>query len=99
MRRQLGLLERQVGRAQVRYRRQAARLLREASEELGRLEALGQRRWRTLDVRARRRLLGRLESAVGPAPGVRTERARKAARTAVRGAQRTLRRAADVLEP
>jgi hypothetical protein len=85
----------------VRYRRQA-RLLREASEELGRLEALGQRRWRTLDVRARRRLLGlleRMESAVGPQPGERTERARKAARTAVRGAQRTLRRAADVLEP
>ena len=102
MRVQLGELERQVDRAQARYRGQAARLLREASEEIGRLEALGQRHWRTLDARARRRLanlLERLENALGPKPGGRTQRARKAAHTAVRRAQQTLRKAAGALEP
>jgi hypothetical protein len=102
MRLQCGDLERQVDRAQARYRRQAARLLREASEEIGRLEALGQRHWRTLDTRARRRLANlveRVESAIGPEAGERTERARKAAHTAVRRAQLTLRKAAGALAP
>jgi hypothetical protein len=102
MRVQCGELERQVDRVQARYRRQAARLLREASEEIGRLEALGQRHWRTLDTRARRRLaslLERVESALGSEPGARTEQARKAAHTAVRRAQQTLRKAAGALAP
>lgn len=102
MRTQLGELERQVDRAQARYRRRAARLLREASEEIGRLEAVGERGWRKLDVGARRRLadlLERLEGACGSQAGASTERARKAARTAVQRAQRTLHRAAGALEP
>jgi hypothetical protein len=101
MRGQLGVLERQVVRVQLRTRRQAARLLREASEELGRLEALGQRRWRKLDARARRRLHGvllRLDQAVA-ADRARGGQASRVTRQAVRRAQRTLRRAAAVLEP
>jgi len=60
-------LERQVEIAQARTRREAARLLRRASEELGRLEAKGERRWRHLTERARRdamRWLHRVERAL-----------------------------------
>ena len=60
-------LEREVGRTQANPRREAARLLREASHALGRFEAEGERRWRKLTVPARReaiRLLQRLERAL-----------------------------------
>jgi hypothetical protein len=62
----LGLtrLERTVEKAEVRYRRQAARLLRDASLRLGRFEAEGERRWKRLTTQARRdalQLLRRME--------------------------------------
>jgi hypothetical protein len=60
-------LEREVGRAQANPRREATRLLREASHALGRFEAEGERRWRKLTAPARReaiRLLHRLERAL-----------------------------------
>jgi hypothetical protein len=60
----LSELEREVGRAQANPRREATRLLREASHALGRFEAEGERRWRKLTAPARReaiRLLHRLE--------------------------------------
>jgi len=63
----LSRLERDVGKAQARTRRQAVRLLREASHALGRFEAKGERRWRKLANPARheaRRLLRRLEGAL-----------------------------------
>jgi hypothetical protein len=63
----LSELEREVGRAQASPRREAARLLREASHALGRFEAEGERRWRKLTAPARReaiRLLHRLEHAL-----------------------------------
>jgi hypothetical protein len=63
----LSELERNVVKAQARTRRQAARLLREASHALGRFEAEGERRWRKLATPARReaqRLLHRLDRAV-----------------------------------
>ena len=64
----LSRLERDIVKAQARTRRQAARLLREASHTLGRFEAEGVRRWRKLANPARReakRLLRRLEGAFG----------------------------------
>jgi len=60
-------LEREIGSAQASPRREATRLLREASHALGRFEAEGERRWRKLTAPARReaiRLLHRLERAL-----------------------------------
>jgi hypothetical protein len=80
VRTQLNHLERQVERAQVKYRRRAARLLREASHRLGHLEAQGERNWRKLSGRARRdslSILRRLERAVeasGPRPAARRKK-------------------------
>jgi len=77
-------LERQVEIAEARTRRQAARLLRRASEELGRLEAKGERRWQHLTERARRdavRWLRRVEQALekaGPRRGRTRARASRA---------------------
>jgi len=64
-RRGLAALEKEIARAQANPRREAARLLREASHALGSLEAEGERRWRKLAGPARRRalrLLHRLEA-------------------------------------
>jgi hypothetical protein len=63
----LSRLERDIEKAQARTRREAARLLREASHALGRFEAEGERRWRKLTAPARReaiRLLHRLERVI-----------------------------------
>jgi hypothetical protein len=63
----LARLERQVEVAEARTRCEAARLLRRASEALGRLEAEGERRWQHLTARARRdavRWLHRVERAI-----------------------------------
>jgi hypothetical protein len=60
VRRRLTALEKQIGSA----RREGTRLLREASHALGRFEAEGEKRWRSLAAPARRRalrLLHRLE--------------------------------------
>lgn len=85
VRRGLSGLEREVARAQANPRREGARLLREASHALGRLEAEGERRWRKLAKPARRealRLLHRLEGAL--AAPKRRKTARKATRRGVR---------------
>ena len=88
VRRRLGQLEQQIVRARMDIRRRAARLLREGSHQLGRLEALGERRWRGLTDPYRRelaRMLRRLERAV--APPERQARSRSAPR-AQRGKRR-----------
>jgi len=80
---QLTRLEKEVTRAQLDARRQAARLLRQASHQLGRLEAQGEGAWQRLTENARKellRLLRRLESAVEP--GGVAKRARSTARKA-----------------
>ena len=63
----LARLEQEIQRAQANPRREAARLLREASHALGRWETEGERQWRRLAGPARRealRLLHRLEAAL-----------------------------------
>ena len=78
----LTALEVEIQRAQANPRREFARLLRETSHTLGRLEAEGERRWRKLTAPARRealRLLRRLEGALAT-PRRKTARRRAAAR-------------------
>jgi hypothetical protein len=75
-------LEREVTRTSTDVRRRAARLIREASHQLGRLEEKGEAGWRRLTRPYRRQLvdlLGRLEKAVAPRPA-----RKKASRKAVR---------------
>jgi hypothetical protein len=84
---QLNELEKDIARAQLATRRRAARLLREASQELGRLEAKGEANWRKLTTPYRRqavKMLQKLEKAVAPAK--RKAPARKAVRKARRKA-------------
>jgi tRNA(Ile)-lysidine synthase TilS/MesJ len=71
IRKRLNQLEREVEKAERQTRRRAARLLREASHQLGRLEARGESGWRQLTAPYRKeliRLLKRIERAVAPAP-------------------------------
>jgi hypothetical protein len=76
-------VETDIARARAQARRRRTRLLREASHELGRLEAWGEARWRKLTAPYRKRavdLLRRLERAIEPATrkkAVRKKTARK----------------------
>jgi hypothetical protein len=70
LRKRLDRLERDATKAQVEVRRRAARLLREASVQLGRLEVGGEAAWRKLGATYQKELvalLHRLEKAVTPA--------------------------------
>src|SRR3990172_461615 len=95
---QLNALERDVSRARTETRRRAARLIREASHQLGRLEARGETGWRQLAESYRKelvRLLGRLERAIVPKGSARAvrkggARVKKAASSAARGAQESV---------
>lgn len=83
---QLVKLERRIETAQQGARRRFTRLLREVSQQLGRFEALGDRRWKRQTYAARRetaKLLRRLEKAIEP-PRPRPARKKKARRTPVR---------------
>jgi hypothetical protein len=69
MRKDLARLEKQLVSAQEGARKRWAALLREASHQLGRVEALGEREWRKRTTRVRRdavKLLRRLEKAIEP---------------------------------
>lgn len=84
----LDRLERELTRASVDVRRRAARLLREASHQLGRLEAEGEAGWRRLATPYRRQLvdlLRRLEKAL--APQARRTTRRKTARRPARASR------------
>ena len=79
VRKRLDVLERELARAQVGVRRQAARMLREASHQLGKLEAEGEAGWRRLAAPYRSELIAllrRLENALAP-PAARKRSARK----------------------
>jgi hypothetical protein len=92
----LDRLERELSRASTDVRRQAARLLREASHQLGRLEAQGEAGWRRLTRPYRRQLLqllGRLEKAVAPRPA-----RKKATRKAVRRVRSVMEEAATAVD-
>jgi DNA anti-recombination protein RmuC len=97
VRQQLDRLEAEIDRAQTDVRQRAARLLREASHQLGQLEAEGEAGWRRLAEPYRRRLadlVKRLEKALAP----QASRARKTARKATRKASDATRAAAARVE-
>lgn len=91
VRRQLNDLEKQIEKAGTQYRRRLARLIRDASHQLGRLEAHGESGWRKLAAPYRKdaqRLLKRLESAVKPG----TTRKKKTSRKKTSSRKKTTRR-------
>lgn len=96
VRHRLDGLEREVTRTSTDVRRRAARLIREASHQLGRLEAKGEAGWRRLTRPYRRQLvdlLGRLEKAVAPQPA-----RKKASRKAVRRVRQAMEEAATAVD-
>ena len=81
LRKRLDRLERDAARAQLAVRRRAAKLLREASHQLGRLEVGGEAAWRKLGASYQKdlvALLGRLEKALTPAARKRRPARKKA---------------------
>jgi ABC-type transporter Mla subunit MlaD len=86
---QLNALEKEIERRQTATRKQAAHLLRQASHQLGRLEAEGESAWARLTEGARKellRLLHRLEAAI--APNGAKKRAKAGARKVTHAAKR-----------
>lgn len=69
LRKRLDRLERELTKAQLEARKRAARLLREASHQLGRLEVGGEAAWRKLGASYQKdlvALLKRIEKVVSP---------------------------------
>lgn len=84
LRKRLDRLERDLAKAQLEARKRAARLLREASHQLGRLEVGGEAAWRKLGAAYQKdlvALLKRIEKALAPAAKRRPARKKKAAAT------------------
>lgn len=82
-RRGLTRLEKDLVKQELSARRKAARLLREASHELGKLEARGEREFKRRATKARKdadRVLKKLERAINPAPAQRKKKKKTAAR-------------------
>ena len=83
VRARLRQLEARIGKAGALYRTRGARLLRDASHQLGRFEAEGEARWRRLTSLARRdalKVLRRLEKEVAPPRRRRRAKPRAVAR-------------------
>jgi len=62
-------IEREIDKAETHYRKTLAKLLRDAGRQVGRLDSIGDKRWRNLIGPARRdfqKLLKRIEKAVSP---------------------------------
>lgn len=100
--RRLDRLERDLARTRADVRRRATRLLREASHQLGRLEARGEAGWRRLTAPYRRQLLDllkRLEKVLAPPRASSRPTARKkAVRKATRRVRKAVESAADTVE-
>jgi hypothetical protein len=89
LRKRLDRLERDLAKAQLEARKRAARLLREASHQLGRLEVGGEAAWRKLGATYQKdlvALLKRIEKALAPPAKRRPARKKKAATTDVSAA-------------
>jgi hypothetical protein len=84
LRRRLDRLERELAKTRAEARTRSARLLRETSHELGRLEAGGEASWRKLGASYRRELLAlrrRLEATLAPATRKRLSAPKRMARS------------------
>jgi hypothetical protein len=89
LRKRLDRLERDLAKARLEARRRAARLLREASQQLGRLEVGGEAAWRKLGASYQKdlvALLKRLEKALAPPARTARRPARKKAAARVAAA-------------
>ncbi|MBW2272098.1 MAG: hypothetical protein JRG96_02405 [Deltaproteobacteria bacterium] len=78
-------IEQEVDKAERRYRKSLATLLRDANRQVGRLDTVGDKRWRDLIGPARRdfqKLLKRMEKAV--APGAKRKKAAAKKKRAVK---------------
>jgi hypothetical protein len=93
--------ETQLDTAGKRYRKEAAKLLRDAGNELEQLESRGERSWKNLDAKGRRRVIGLLAQLQKTVREVHfnTTPARSRARKAARGAKRAMRKAAARVSP
>jgi hypothetical protein len=93
--------EKQLEKAALRYRAEAARLLRQAGVDLERLERRGESALRVLDAKARRRtlaLLADLQRTVRSAK-LDTAKGEARARRAVQSAKSAMRKAAARVAP
>jgi hypothetical protein len=82
LRKRLDRLERDLAKAQLEVRKRAARLLREASHQLGRLEVGGEAAWRKLGASYQKdlvALLKRIEKALAPSAKRRPARKKASA--------------------
>jgi len=78
----LDSLEREMAEAGTRTQREAARLLREASKQFGRVEKRGEEIWRAWTARTREealRLIDSLRDAIAPAAPRKSRKPRKPA--------------------
>lgn len=90
VRRGLTRLEREIEKSRADARRRFARLLRDVSHQLGRIEAEGEKRWRQRTDRARReavKLLKRLEQAIEPPKRKKSRGGKKTTRAAKKTAR------------
>ncbi len=74
----LARLERDLVKQEISARRKAARLLREASHQLGQIEARGERAFKRRATKARKdadRVLSKLEKAINPSSPRRKKKA------------------------
>jgi hypothetical protein len=82
LRKRLDRLERDLTKARLEARKRAAKLLREASHQLGRLEVGGEAAWRKLGASYQKdlvALLKRIEKALAPPAKRRPARKKRAA--------------------
>ncbi len=81
VRKQLTKLEKEVASAQASASKRGTKLIREASEMLGRLEERGERQWRKLSapyLRDAVKLLGQIQKAIAPPKKKKSRRKKKA---------------------
>lgn len=81
VRKQLTKLEKDVASAQASASKRGTKLIREASEMLGRLEERGERQWRKLSAPYRRdavKLLEQMQKAIAPPKKKKSRRKKKA---------------------
>ncbi len=79
----LNRLEKQLDKAEGRYRREWTRTLKNVSRQLGQFEAAGEKRWKKLTDAPRRdavRLLRKLEKAIEPSKAKKAPRKKAPAR-------------------
>jgi hypothetical protein len=87
-------IEEEIDKAETHYRKTLAKLLRDAGRQVGRLDSVGDKRWRDLIGPARRdfqKLLKRIEKAVSPGAKRKKTASRKKAASKKKAVKRKAR--------